>query len=117
MLRPVVQGVAVRQALPKVIKLASIAITTSVIAAVVLVLAFYGLHLEMVLHGYGPEQALLLTFCAACIVLILFVLWLLETVHEFKNALVPKPKGVMGIVDSFIDGIKASAPHKDGEPR
>ena len=76
-LRPVVQNVALRQALPYVIKLTAIAITTSVIAAAVIVLAFYGLHLEMVIHGYGQEQALLLTFCIASATLILFVLLIL----------------------------------------
>ena len=110
LLKPVAQGVAVRQALPKIIKLIAIALTTSVIASAVLMLAFYGLHLELVIHGYEPEQALFLTLCAAIVILILCVLWLLETLAEFKRALLPKPTGVMGLVDSFIDGLKASAP-------
>lgn len=110
LLKPVAQGVAVRQALPKIIKLAAIAITTCVIAAAVILFAFYGIHLEMVLHGYGTEQALLFTFCVACAVLIIFVLWMRKAIEDFKYALLPKPTGVMGIVDSFIDGLKASEP-------
>ena len=108
-LKPIAVGVSVRQALPKIIKLAAIAVTTSVLAAAVLMFAFYGIHLEMVLHGYGPEQALVVTFCGALMALILFMLWLLKTVDEFKQALLPKPKGVAGIIDSFMEGIKASS--------
>ena len=109
-LKPVAQGVAVRQALPKIIKLVAIAITTSVIAAAVIMFVFYGIHLKLSLHGYSAEQALLVTFCVASMVLIVFILWLRKTVEEFKQAFMPKPTGVMGIVDSFLDGLKASEP-------
>ena len=108
MFRPVVQGVAVRKALPSIIKLAAISIATSVIAAAVVVFGLYGIHLEMVLHGYQPEQALIFTFCVSCMALIIFILWLRKTVDDFKRALLPKPTGVMGIVDSFMEGLKAS---------
>lgn len=109
-LKPVAQGVAVRQALPKIIKVVAIAVTTSVIAAAVILFAFYGVHLELSLHGYSAEQALLITFCVACMALIVFILWLRKAIDEFKHAFLPKPTGVMGIVDSFLDGLKTSEP-------
>jgi hypothetical protein len=109
-LKPIAVGVSIRQALPKIIKLAAIAVTTSVLAASVIMFALYSIHFEMTLHGFGPERALIITFCVACMALILFVLWLLKSIEEFKHALLPKPKGMAGIIDSFMEGIKASAP-------
>lgn len=106
--RPVMQGIALRQLLPKIVTLAVVGVLTAIVGAAVVMLGFYAINVELNLQGYSEGQSLRVTGCIALMVLICLILWLRRAITNFKQTALPKPTGVMGVVDSFLEGLQQS---------
>lgn len=110
LVRPVVQGVAARRTLPKLVTIAVLVVVSAILGAAVLLASLYVVYLTLLQQDFSQIRALLATIATAVIAMLsclMVVRWRLHRLHESS---LPPVEKIAGIIDAFVDGYRTPKP-------